>query len=90
MTEVIDELEVEAPVTIQLNDLFELEPIQFATGSAEILPESFPTLDAAAEILSEADPGQLEVQGYTDVRGSTADNLELSQSRGRGSRDLLG
>lgn len=64
----------------QLNELFEANPIQFASGSAEIQAVSFPTLDQAVELLTETDAA-LEVQGYTDKTGNAAANLRLSQDR---------
>lgn len=80
--EVVDQLTVDAPVQDRLNDLFELEPIQFASGSATILDASAPTLDAAAEILATApESTRLEVQGYTDLGGPASKNLTLSQER---------
>ncbi len=89
VTEVINNITVEEPVTNQLNELLELEPIQFATSSDEILGDSLPTLDQAAEILASADYNQLEVQGYTDVRGDDAFNLALSQDRAQAVVDYL-
>lgn len=81
VTAVVDQLTVAEPAVVtQLNDLFELEPIQFATNSAEILPASFGTLDAAAAILSE-NSAAIEIQGYTDNRGAEVTNLTLSQAR---------
>lgn len=81
VSSVIDELTVpEVAVLTQLNDLFELEPIQFATGSATILEASFGTLDQAAAILSD-NATAIDVQGYTDVRGPEVSNLTLSQAR---------
>ena len=79
---VIDELSLPAAeATIgELNALFELEPIQFASNSADILPESFGTLDQAAAIL-EANAAAIDVQGYTDVLGPDVTNLTLSQAR---------
>lgn len=82
VTSVIDELTVVVPVSDRLNELFELAPIQFATSSPQILEESFSTLDSAAEILATVPEGtKLEVQGYTDLTGSEAKNLTLSQQR---------
>ena len=82
VTAIIDELTLPAPeVTIQeLNALFELEPIQFASGSAEILADSFSTLDQAATVLADNDAA-IDVQGYTDVSGPELTNLTLSQAR---------
>lgn len=78
---VVDELTLsEAGVITRLNDLFELEPIEFATGSATILDASFGTLDQAVEILSD-NATAIEIQGYTDGRGPEVTNLTLSQAR---------
>lgn len=89
VTEVIDQLTIRPAVAAELNSLFELDPIQFATSSATILDVSFPTLDAAAEILLANPDVALEVQGYTDVRGGDAANLALSQSRADSVRAYL-
>lgn len=68
--------------TADVNALLRLEPIQFAVGSAEILPESVPTLDNAIAVLTEVPAGtQLEVQGHTDSDGGEAGNLALSDAR---------
>ena len=80
---VIDELnvlEVTPAVVTQLNELFELEPIQFASNSAQILEASFPTLDRAVAILTD-NTAAIEIQGYTDIRGPELANLTLSQAR---------
>lgn len=65
-----------------LNERFALEPIQFAFASAEILPESVPTLDEAVATLTSLPPGsRFEVQGHTDSDGDDAYNLALSNDR---------
>ena len=68
-----------AATTTAINDLLTLEPILFATGSAEILAESQPTLEAAAELLADAER-PLTVEGHTDSDGDDALNLTLSQA----------
>lgn len=81
ITAVIDELTIpDTAVVTQLNDLFELEPIQFATSSATILDASFGTLDQAVAILA-GNSTAIDIQGYTDVRGPEVANLTLSQAR---------
>ncbi len=58
-----------------------LEPIEFASGSADIVGESAVILDEAAEILN-GEPGlALEVSGHTDSTGDDAANLALSEAR---------
>jgi OmpA-OmpF porin, OOP family len=56
--------------------------VQFASGSATILPESFPMLQEIADLLK-ANPAikRLAVEGHTDNRGSAQLNKTLSQAR---------
>jgi outer membrane protein OmpA-like peptidoglycan-associated protein len=94
VTEVVNLLEVTGPsdedVTTDLNDLFELNPIQFRSGSDVILDESLPTLDAAVAILKEASSDiRLEVQGYTDTSGGNEANQRLSERRASAVRQYL-
>jgi len=77
---------VPAPSTDELvaslNELFALEPIQFAKNSADILPESVPTLDQAVEVLTNvSDDSRVEIQGHTDSDGSAELNEDLSDRR---------
>ncbi len=68
--------------TSDINELFALEPIQFAVSSAEILPESVATLDQAVVTLTSLPDGTLfEVQGHTDSDGGADFNQTLSESR---------
>lgn len=59
----------------------ELEPIQFAVGSAEILPASEITLAAVAQTLNENPQITVAIEGHTDNDGDPASNLQLSQDR---------
>lgn len=59
-----------------------LKPIHFATGRAEILPDSFPVLEAVADLLKDnMTIRRVAVNGHTDNRGTVAYNLRLSQAR---------
>jgi OOP family OmpA-OmpF porin len=55
--------------------------IQFTTGKADILPESYQTLDDIGKILIQYPQLHIEVGGHADARGSDAYNLDLSQRR---------
>jgi outer membrane protein OmpA-like peptidoglycan-associated protein len=59
-----------------------LQQVHFATGSATILPDSFPMLLEIVKLL-QATPGikQMKVEGHTDNRGAAAMNLDLSKRR---------
>lgn len=66
----------------EINELLALEPIQFATNSADILPESVATLDNAVAVLTSLPPGvRYEVQGHTDSTGDDVYNQTLSDQR---------
>lgn len=68
-------------VVSNLNSLFKLEPIQFASGSAEIDASSEATLQQAITFLDAAPDVTVEVQGHTDNEGDPAFNQQLSQDR---------
>jgi outer membrane protein OmpA-like peptidoglycan-associated protein len=58
-----------------------LEPIQFASGSALIQPESEDILDQAAAFLTDNPSVSVEIGGHTDSTGSDQANQTLSQDR---------
>lgn len=58
-----------------------LQQIHFEFDKDKIKPESFPILDAVAEILSQNPQVRIEVQGHTDGKGSAPYNKKLSDRR---------
>ena len=72
-----------------LNDLFQLEPIQFDSGSSTVQAQSTATLDAAAELLTSVADGTLTIEGHTDNQGGEATNQALSQARADAVLDYL-
>lgn len=62
-------------------DILEQEPVQFATASAVILPQSAGTLNAIAGLLETCPEATFEVAGHTDDRASDEYNLQLSRAR---------
>jgi OmpA-OmpF porin, OOP family len=59
-----------------------LAVINFATGSAEISPDSQEVIRQSADVLKRAPAGAtVEIGGHTDNTGNPAGNLTLSQSR---------
>jgi OOP family OmpA-OmpF porin len=69
-------------VVIEGDDILILEKINFATGSAEILPSSFSILDAVATTLKHhPDFLVIEIAGHADERSSDAYNLKLTKDR---------
>lgn len=70
------------PPVAALNTLVGLDPILFATGSADIQEESFATLDQFIEVLN-ASNVVVTIEGHTDSSGDAILNQNLSQSRAR-------
>jgi len=65
------------------------QQIHFEFNKATIRPESFPTLDAVADVLRQFPNIKLEVQGHTDNVGGAAYNLKLSDARSASVRKYL-
>jgi outer membrane protein OmpA-like peptidoglycan-associated protein len=64
--------------------------VNFATGSAEIAPESMEVLRQSAEALKRAPAGwKVEIGGHTDNTGDPALNLALSQTRAEAVKSAL-
>jgi OmpA-OmpF porin, OOP family len=69
-------------VIIEGNDIMILEKINFATNSAEILPGSFPIVDAVATTLKHHPEFLvIEIAGHADERSSDEYNLNLTKAR---------
>jgi len=66
-----------------------LEPIQFASGSAIVQPESEAILDEAAELLTANPDVALEIGGHTDSLGGDEANQTLSEARAQAVLDAL-
>lgn len=59
-----------------------LQQVHFQTGSANILPDSFPMLQEIANLLrANASIKRVSIEGHTDNRGAADLNLKLSQAR---------
>ena len=65
----------------EVGQSIQLEGIQFATGSAEILPSSESTLAKAYSTLKYYPELEIEIQGHTDNVGAAETNMKLSQER---------
>jgi outer membrane protein OmpA-like peptidoglycan-associated protein len=55
--------------------------VQFKTGEALILPESYHILDDVVDFLNRYPTGKLSLEGHTDNVGTPERNLMLSQAR---------
>lgn len=77
-------------VIIEDNEIIILEKIYFATDSAEILPKSFPIVDAvAATMVGNPQITLVEIQGHADERGADEYNLRLTSDRAASVRQAL-
>ncbi len=65
----------------RMNSLLEEEQIQFAAGSANISPESYPLLDDLAAVANSCSDAHLLISGHTDSTGSAEANQALSRMR---------
>jgi outer membrane protein OmpA-like peptidoglycan-associated protein len=67
-----------------------LQQVHFATGSATILPDSFPMLQEITNLLK-ATPSikKMRIEGHTDNRGAPDMNLDLSKRRAASVREWL-
>ncbi len=61
--------------------LIRLNDVNFETGKADLMPESYPTLDAAAAVMLKWPQLRIEIGGHTDSRGGVARNKALSEAR---------
>jgi OmpA-OmpF porin, OOP family len=67
-----------------------LKQVQFQTGSAKILPGSFPILDEVVRLLKvNPDIKHLDIEGHTDNKGSDELNEKLSKDRARSCLEYL-
>ena len=57
--------------------------VHFATGKADILPESRPLIDEVVKMLSKRSTLRVGIEGHTDNTGTAATNKTLSEARAR-------
>lgn len=68
---------------------FDFDRLNFATGSATILPESQEQLNNIAAVLAGYPNVKVKVGGYTDNSGDPSANMRLSQERAESVRTAL-
>lgn len=71
------ELKQEAKETLQ----FAMKNVQFETGNAILLEESFKILDRVVTLMKEYEGYKLRISGHTDNTGDPASNQQLSEER---------
>ena len=73
----------------QVNAILEAGSIQFAAGSADIVPESRGVIAAIADVLRGCPGADFEIGGHTDSQGSPEGNQQLSEARAQAVLDAL-
>lgn len=68
---------------------FVLEGINFDSGSATILSESFPRLDRVVEYMTHRPETRIRIAGHTDNVGNPRNNQTLSEERAESVRQYL-
>lgn len=71
------------PLKTAANKAVVLKNIFFETGSAKLLPSSFPELNILHRSLHELPQLEIELRGHTDNVGTEEDNQQLSEDRAR-------
>lgn len=69
--------------TVRIKGNIILNNILFKTGSAELLPGSFPELDRVVEYMKRKEKIKVEISGHTDNVGSDKMNKTLSENRAK-------
>jgi OmpA-OmpF porin, OOP family len=81
--------EGEREVELVETGMIRLQNVNFASGDAEVAPESRPVLDAVGPVLVRYPTLRIEIGGHTDAEGSDAANRRLSEARARAVRAYL-
>jgi outer membrane protein OmpA-like peptidoglycan-associated protein len=69
---------------------FDFDNLNFATGTADITPESQAQINNIAAILKAFPKARIKIGGYTDKTGDETANLTLSKKRAEAVRSALG
>ena len=65
------------------------QQVHFATAKFRVLPDSFPLLNQVVQVLRDFEKMRISIEGHTDVVGTEAANMTLSQRRAEAVLDYL-
>ncbi|MCQ2226511.1 MAG: OmpA family protein [Bacteroidales bacterium] len=68
-------------IPLKANSAVRLNNINFATASADIMPESYPELDLVVKLMKENPMLRFEISAHTDNVGAAQYNIKLSEKR---------
>jgi OOP family OmpA-OmpF porin len=91
-TEMAQKVEIDAGAMaeeIEKSGRIALYGINFATGKADITPDSAKTLEQIAQLLKNKPDWKLRVEGHTDNVGKAKANLDLSKKRAEAVKGYL-
>jgi outer membrane protein OmpA-like peptidoglycan-associated protein len=71
----------EVSASLRTSGRVTLKAVHFASGKADITPDSEDALDKAAHVLNDNPDWKIRVEGYTDNIGDNDSNLKLSDDR---------
>jgi outer membrane protein OmpA-like peptidoglycan-associated protein len=78
----VNETDTEVHIDLAADVLFDFD-------KSDILPRAQQTLHQAAEIIRDKEKGLVQIEGYTDARGSDVYNQKLSERRAKTVRDWM-
>jgi hypothetical protein len=67
--------------SLLVTGLLRTNQVIFRTAHHDLMPYSYPLLDAIGTVLQEFPAMRLRIEGHADPRGSAGSNLELSERR---------
>lgn len=82
-------VEKKAPAEAANEPGFVLDGVNFQSGKATILPESFPRLDSVLEFMTHKKSVRIIITGHTDNVGKPASNKLLSEKRAQACKDYM-
>jgi outer membrane protein OmpA-like peptidoglycan-associated protein/Tol biopolymer transport system component len=85
----LQQIKEEAPESTEESKPVILKNVFFASGSAELLPESTNELDRLHDLLNDHPELRIQINGHTDDVGSDEDNILLSEARAKAVYDYL-